>query len=145
MNSVSIFHYFWVAAVITFHCNSINFLKPLSSPSSFRSSTMTNRAHPAVQWDICRVGDFHHCWFQPPSRRSLKQSDVMLHSCFSGLVCTTTSIFIVTPSLEKWPNKAKDPNLTLRHGYSPPDANPVFLYQGDINIIITIIIIVIIT
>ena len=50
----------------------------------------------------------------------------------------------MTPSLEKWPNKAKDPNLTLRHGYSPPDANPVFLYQGDINIIITIIIIIII-
>ena len=65
----------------------------------------------------------------------------MLHSCFSGLVCTATSIFIVTSSPEKLPHNAKDPNLTLRHGCSPPDANPVFLYHRDIVIFIIIIII----
>ena len=66
----------------------------------------------------------------------------MLHSCFSGLVCTATSIFIVTSSPEKLPHNAKDPNLTLRHGCSPPDANPVFLYHRDIVIFIIIIIII---
>ena len=49
----------------------------------------------------------------------------------------------MTPSLEKLPNKAKDPSLTLRHGSSPPDANPVFLYHGDSIIIIIVMIIII--
>ena len=51
-----------------------------------------------------------------------------------------TSVFIETPSLEKLPSKAKDPNLAIRHGYPRPDANPVFQYDKDIIIIIIIII-----
>ena len=41
-----------------------------------------------------------------------------------------------TPSLGRLPTKTKDPNLTMRHGYPPPDAKPVFQYHGIINIII---------
>ena len=55
----------------------------------------------------------------------------------------TTSVYIETPSLEKLPSKAKDRNLDVRHGYSPPDANPVFQYNGVIIIIVIIVIIAI--
>ena len=56
----------------------------------------------------------------------------------------TTSIFIKTPSLEKLPTKAKDPILTLRHGYPTLDANRVFHYHGVVIVIIIIIIVAII-
>ena len=49
---------------------------------------------------------------------------------------TTPSDFIETPSLGKLPSKAKDSNLAIRDGYSPPDANPAFQYHGDVIIII---------
>ena len=36
-----VFHYFWAAAVITFHCSLITFFRPLSPPTFFCSRTMT--------------------------------------------------------------------------------------------------------
>ena len=44
MHSLSIYHYFWVTAEITFDYYSINFLRPLSPPISLCSSTMTTGA-----------------------------------------------------------------------------------------------------
>ena len=35
-------------------------------------------------------------------------------------------------------NATKDPKLTMRHGYAPPDTNPLFQYDGGIIIIIFI-------
>ena len=70
---------------------------------------------------------------------------------------TTPSVFNETPSLGELPSKAKDSNLAIRDGYSPPDANPTFQYHGDIyyyyyyyyyyiiiNIVIIVVIIIII-
>ena len=68
---------------------------------------------------------------------------------------TTPSVFNETPSLGELPSKAKDSNLAIRDGYSPPDANPRFQYHGDIyyyyyyyyiiiNIVIIVVIIIII-
>ena len=67
---------------------------------------------------------------------------------------TTPSVFNETPSLGELPSKAKDSNLAIRDGYSPPDANPTFQYHGDIyyyyyyyiiiNIVLIVVIIIII-
>ena len=67
---------------------------------------------------------------------------------------TTPSVLNETPSLGELPSKAKDSNLAIRDGYSPPDANPTFQYHGDIyyyyyyyiiiNIVIIVVIIIII-
>ena len=38
--------------------------------------------------------------------------------------------FIKTPSLGRLPSKTKFPNLAMRYGYLPPDANLVFQYYG---------------
>ena len=83
-----------------FQYNSINFLRPLYSPTSFRSSTMTTRTTllfsgtPVRQETIITVGSSLLC-----------------------TSCTTTSIFIKALTLGRLPTKTQDTNLTMRYGY----------------------------
>ena len=81
--------------------------------------------------------------FTPLSNESF--IDIIIHVEVSGdEVPQPPVLFIETPSLGRLPTKAKDPNLAMRHGYRPPDANPVLHDHGDVIIIIIIIIFIII-
>ena len=53
--------------------------------------------------------------------------------CEAGRCKTSTpySIFIVIPSLEGWPNKAKEAPSPREVRMSPLDTNPVFQSLGD--------------
>ena len=128
MHSLYISRCFTVTALIAFHYNLVNFLRPLSPPS-------------------CSVrhllGERPHSWFQPLSGRSLKYSDLTLHSCFwrlANLKLYNHQYFYQNTISGKITSQAyKDPNMTLRPGYPLPDYNLVFQYHGEIIIIIIII------
>lgn len=67
----------------------------------------------------------------------------MAYSLITGLWCVRchrTEFFYPDTISIRLSSKVKDPNQVTRHGYKPPDANPVFQYHVVIIIISTIII-----
>ena len=107
MRSLSISHCFWVAAVITFYCNLINFLRPFSPPASFHSSTMTTGSTLLFSGTQARRETFTTVVF------SLLR---VVH--WKPLIWHYTPV-IETRSIGSIPTKAKDPNLTMKHSYPP--------------------------
>ena len=100
----------------------------------------------AYPQDTYRARYLQNYQFWPHALRYSKNYSVKL-LLMIGLWCwgvTTTNVYIETLSLGKLPFKTKDPNWSMRHGYPPPETNPVFQYGVVVIIIVTIMVFIII-